>query len=431
MDDFWQACLEHLRKDDGAPPTADAPWSIVLQCRGWDPERGALTLAAPDEAAASAAQAHRAQIERAAQKAGAKLQQLQILVEPSVGGVLDSHRLFRNLRFDNYVCGHANQLAVAAAEHVALTTGSQYNPLFICGGTGVGKTHLMHAVGSRFLENHPKAKVRAANAAWLAAAFDEAERRSESALTRLASDWQSQDLLLIDDIHRLSEIRASTQAIRFIEDMALSAKQLLLASNSAADCIERTCPRLYARILKGMIVSIEAPEFDMRTAILRTHAKEAGIELPEDAAAFIAKRLKTSGRELEGALAQIAAHQQLSGGRSAVTLDEAKAVLQTLRLQAEAPVTLDSIRQTVADYYGLDAAALSGGDRSKKAALARRAAIYLAKTLTQQSFPEIARAFGSRSAAAAASASNQTELAMNESGAVSRDIRILEGMLRD
>lgn len=430
MDDFWQTCLGHLQKDGCAPSAAAVRWADVLTSRSWDSERGVLTLIAPNEESAAAAKMHQAEIQSAALSAGASLQALEVVVDPVERCSPDEHRLFAHLRFDNYICGHANQLAVAAAEHVALTTGSQYNPLYICGATGVGKTHLMHAVGCRFLETHPKAKVKAANSAWLAVALGEAANKGERALERFQANWLSLDLLLIDDIHRLASIKASEQTIRLIETIALSAQQLVLTSNFPIDALKPICPRLHARVLKGMAVGIGAPEFDMRTAILLAHAQDAGIELPEEAAVFIAKRFTASGRELEGALAQIAMHQQLAGKRGVVTLEAAKQVLQDLRLQSESPITIDNIRQTVADYYGLDASALINGARTQKLVLARRAALYLAKQLTQLSYPEIGKQFGGRGPAAVTAAVEQIERARRESSAADRDIRILEQMIR-
>lgn len=430
MDDFWPTCLGHLRKNGSAPSAATVRWADVLESRSRDSERSVLTLISTNEASGAAAKMHQAEILSAAQRAGAAVQAHEVISEPAEAGSLDEHRLFAHLRFDNYICGHANQLAVAAAEHVALTTGSQYNPLYICGATGVGKTHLMHAVGRRFLETHPKAKVRAANSAWLAVSLGEAAKKGESALERFQANWLSLDLLLIDDIHRLSSIKTSERTLRLIETIALSAKQLLLTSNFPADELKAICPRLHARVMKGMVVGIEAPEFDMRTAILLTHAQDAGIDLPEDAAVFIAKRFTASGRELEGALAQIAMHQQLSGKRGVVTLEAAKQVLQDLRMQSESPITIENIRQTVADYYGLDASVLINGARTQKLVRARRAAIYLAKQLTQLSYQEIGKQFGGRGPAAVTAAVEQIERARRESSAADRDIRILEQMIR-
>ena len=222
--------------------------------------------------------------------------------------------LLPGLTFENYVNGNANQLAVAAAEHVATTMGMQYNPLYIYGGVGLGKTHLMQAIGHRYLDLHPKAKVRCISAQDFISEYTTATRDSSSsrqALQKFDERYRSLDLLLIDDVQSFSGAKGSqAQFYRAFEALVPHNKQVVLTADTYTRNLKDIEQRLISRFSQGLSVAIEPPELEMRVAILLNKAKAMGAALPEEVAMFIAKRLKSNVRELEGALQQVVAYQQ-------------------------------------------------------------------------------------------------------------------------
>ena len=340
------------------------------------------------------------------------------------------------LTFENYVNGNANQLAVAAAEHVATTAGTQYNPLYIYGGVGLGKTHLMQAIGHRYLDLHPKAKVRCVSAQDFIIEYTAAVRESAikgpSRLEQFDERYRNLDLLLIDDVQSLSGTKGSqAQFFRAFEALVPHNRQLVITSDTYTRGLKDIEPRLVSRLSQGLCVAIEPPEFEMRTAILLNKAKAMGVDLPEEVAAYIAKRLKSNVRELEGALQQIVAYQQFQPEASRnITVELAKRVLRDQFSIVANLVTIENIQKTVADYYKIKVADMHSKRRPANIALPRQIAMYLARELTQHSLPEIGENFGGRDHATVMHAVKKISQERQNNAELNHELHVLEQMIR-
>lgn len=292
--------------------------------------------------------------------------------------------------FDNFVQGKANQLANAAALQVASNPGAAYNPLFIYGGVGLGKTHLMHAIGNHILQQNPKAKV----------VYLSSERFVQDMVTALRHKkteefknfYRSLDALLIDDIQFFAD-KTGTQEEFFHTFNALleGNKQVVLTSDKFPKEIDGLEERLKSRFGWGLTIAVEPPEFEMRVAILQKKASLRQIHLPNDVAFLIAKRLHANVRELEGALNRVIAFTQLTN--RPLTVEVAKEALKDLFAAQERMITLDNIQKTVADYYKLRVADLTSDKRTRNLARPRQVAMYVSKELTSHSLPEIGDAY--------------------------------------
>ncbi|WP_428100588.1 chromosomal replication initiator protein DnaA [Candidatus Rariloculus sp.] len=295
--------------------------------------------------------------------------------------------------FENFVEGKSNQLARAAAHRVGLNPGHAYNPLFLYGGVGLGKTHLMHAVGNMILKRKPSAKV----------AYIHSERfvsemvrgLQYNAIAKFKLTYRSLDALLIDDIqffagkdHSQEEFFHTYNAL--LEDQ----RQVVLTCDRYPKDVDRLDERLKSRFGSGLTVSIEPPELETSVAILMSKASAAGEELPEEVAFFMAQRIRSNIRELEGALKTVIATAHLTGNE--ITLDFAKDALRDLLALHDKLITIDNIQKTVAEYFKIRVADLLSKRRNRSVARPRQIAMALAKELTRHSLPEIGDAFGGR-----------------------------------
>ena len=306
---------------------------------------------------------------------------------------LERARLNSALTFETFVTGKANQLARAAAMQVAENPGGSYNPLFLYGGVGLGKTHLIHAVGNAILARKPNAKVRYIHAeqyvsdvvrAYQRKAFDEFKRY-----------YHSLDLLLIDDIQFFAgKSRTQEEFFYAFEALVAGRKQIIITSDIYLKELRDIEDRLVSRFASGLTVSIEPPELEMRVAILLKKAEVEGGELSEDVAFFIAKNLRSNVRELEGALRKVLAFAQFHC--RAVTVDLAREALKDLLSASTGQVTVELIQKTVADYYKIKVSDMYSKRRPSNIAAPRQVAMYLAKEMTQKSLPEIGELFGGR-----------------------------------
>ena len=342
--------------------------------------------------------------------------------------------LLPNLTFENLVLGSANQLAFAAASQVAPNPGTQYNPLFIYGGVGLGKTHLMHAIGHRFLETHPNARVRCVSAQQYLSEYTTAMRKlnahDEQALQRFEMRYQDLDLLLIDDIQSFAN-RDGTQTNFFLafERMVPRGKQIVLTSDTYPRNLKDFQERLLSRLTQGLVVSVDPPELDMRIQILMQKAARSGLDMPEDVAVTIAKRLKSNVRELEGAVQQVLAYTNFHDVD--VTIDTVKVALRDIFKVSAVPVTIDNIQQAVAEYYNLKLSDMTSKSRKGPIVYARQVAMYLAKELTQKSLPEIAEFFGKRDHTTVMYACRKIQAARNTDEGLKHEINILEQRLKN
>ncbi|NLS42950.1 chromosomal replication initiator protein DnaA [BEV proteobacterium] len=295
--------------------------------------------------------------------------------------------------FDNFVEGKSNQLARAAARQVADNPGGAYNPLFLYGGTGLGKTHLLHAVGNDIISRKPNAKVVYMHSERFVQ--DMVKALQNNAIEEFKRYYRSVDALLIDDIQFFANKERSQEEFFHTFNALLEGnQQIILTSDRYPKEINGVEDRLKSRFGWGLTVAIEPPELETRVAILMKKADENDIRLPGEVAFFIAKRLRSNVRELEGALNRVIANANFTG--RAITIDFVREALRDLLALQEKLVTIDNIQKTVAEYYKIKVADLLSKRRSRSVARPRQMAMALAKELTNHSLPEIGDAFGGR-----------------------------------
>ncbi|CUB00402.1 chromosomal replication initiator protein DnaA [Thiomonas bhubaneswarensis] len=306
---------------------------------------------------------------------------------------LERSRLNPMLSFETLVTGKANQLARAAAIQVAENPGRSYNPLFIYGGVGLGKTHLMHAVGNALLAQQPGARIRYLQAEQFVSEVVRAYQRK--AFEEFKRYYHSLDLLLIDDVQFFAG-KDKTQEEFFYAFEALITKrsQIILTSDTYPKELREMDQRLVSRFDSGLTVAIEPPELEMRVAILLRKADAELTTLPEEVAFFVAKNVRSNVRELEGALRKILAYARFSGQDVSISL--AKEALKDLLSLQNRQVSVENIQKTVADFYKIKVADMYSKKRPASIARPRQIAMYLAKELTHKSLPEIGELFGGR-----------------------------------
>jgi len=297
------------------------------------------------------------------------------------------------LTFENFVTGKANQLARAAAIQVANNPGISYNPLFLYGGVGLGKTHLIHAIGNQVLADNPNTKIRYIHAeqyvrdvvtAYQRKGFDEFKRY-----------YHSLDLLLIDDIQFFGgKSRTQEEFFYAFEALIAAKKQIIITSDTYPKEITGMDDRLISRFDSGLTVAVEPPELEMRVAILLKKAATEGAALSDDVAFFVAKHLRSNVRELEGALRKILAYSRFHG--KDITIDVVKEALKDLLSVQNRQISVENIQKTVADFFNIKVADMYSKKRPANIARPRQIAMYLAKELTQKSLPEIGELFGGR-----------------------------------
>lgn len=301
-----------------------------------------------------------------------------------------TNNLNRNFTFANFVEGKSNQLARAASIQIADNPGTTYNPLFIYGGVGLGKTHLMHAVGNQILAAKPEAKVAYLHSERFVA--DMVKALQHNSIDSFKKYYRSLDALLIDDIQFFAgKERSQEEFFHTFNALLEGEQQVILTSDRYPKDVEGLEERLKSRFGWGLTVAIEPAELETRVAILNRKAEEAGLELPGDVAFFIAKRVRSNIRELEGALRRVMASARLTG--ATISIDFAKDCLRDLLASQDKLVTLDNIKRTVAEHYKVKVNDLLSKRRSRSIARPRQLAMLLAKELTNHSYPEIGVAF--------------------------------------
>ncbi len=295
--------------------------------------------------------------------------------------------------FDNFVEGKSNQLAKAAARQVADNPGKAYNPLFVYGGVGLGKTHLMHAVANAIKARRPDARVAYVHSERFVG--DMVRALQHNTIADFKHAYRSLDALLIDDIQFFAgKERSQEEFFHTFNTLLEGQQQVILTCDRYPKEVNGLEERLKSRFGWGLTIAIEPPELETCVAILMSKAHGAQVELPEEVAFFIAKRIRSNVRELEGALRRVAANAQFTG--RPITLDFAKEALRDLLALQEKLVTVENIQKTVAEYYKIRVADLLSKRRSRSIARPRQMAMALAKELTNHSLPEIGDAFGGR-----------------------------------
>ncbi len=295
--------------------------------------------------------------------------------------------------FETFVEGKSNQLGRAASMQVAENPGSAYNPLFIYGGVGLGKTHLMHAVGNMMLERDPTARVVYLHSERFVA--DMVKALQHNSINEFKRFYRSVDALLIDDIQFFAgKERSQEEFFHTFNALLEGQQQVILTCDRYPKEVNGLEERLKSRFGWGLTVAIEPPELETRVAILKGKASQAGIELPDEVAFFMAKRIRSNIRELEGALRRVIANAHFTGSR--ITLDFAREALRDLITLQDRLVTIENIQKTVAEYYKIRVHDLLSARRSRSITRPRQIAMALAKELTSHSLPEIGDAFGGR-----------------------------------
>jgi chromosomal replication initiator protein len=307
---------------------------------------------------------------------------------PAIGG-----RVNPDFSFEAFVEGKSNQLARAAATQVAENPGRAYNPLFIYGGVGLGKTHLMHAVGNLVLQKNPAARVAYVHSERFVSDMVRALQHNTMADFKRA--YRSLDALLIDDIQFFAgKERSQEEFFHTFNALLEGQQQVVLTCDRYPKEVAGLEERLKSRFGWGLTVAIEPPELETCVAILMSKAQASGVVLPEEVAFFVAKRIRSNVRELEGALRRVIANSRFTG--RAITVDFAKEALKDLLALQERLVTIDNIQKTVAEYYKIRVAELLSKRRSRSIARPRQVAMALSRELTNHSLPEIGDAYGGR-----------------------------------
>jgi len=441
MQNLWDACLRRLEQE--LPAQQFNTWIRPLAPET-APSDDTLILAAPNRFVLELVRERfAARIERLAAEASGRELGLRLVLargaEPSARPaapaarpaaepvVQERSRLNRGFSFDSFVTGKANQLARAAAIQVAENPGISYNPLFVYGGVGLGKTHLVQAIGNQVADGRPQARIRYIHAeqyvtdvvrAYQQKSFDEFKRY-----------YHSLDLLLIDDIQFFSN-KGRTQEEFFYAFNALveARKQIVITCDTYPKEIAGMEERLISRFGWGLTVAIEPPELEMRVAIVLKKAEAEAVALSEEIAFFIAKHIRSNVRELEGALKKVLAFARFTGRE--LSLELAKEALRDILNLNSRQVSVEGIQKTVAEYFKIKIADMHSKKRSRNVARPRQVAMALAKDLTQMSLPEIGEAFGNRDHTTVLHACRTIASLRSRDSGLNRDYLVLEQVLK-
>ena len=444
MQNLWDACLRRLERE--LPAQQFNTWIRPLAVDENAVAPGSLTLAAPNRFVLELVRERfSGRIEKLFSEEGVGSISLKLVLArgadglvratpaatlpstPKVPHSLERARLNPGFTFDSLVTGKANQLGRAAAIQVSENPGISYNPLFVYGGVGLGKTHLVQAIGNFVAAQRPDAKIRYIHAeqyvtdvvrAYQQKSFDEFKRY-----------YHSLDLLLIDDIQFFSN-KGRTQEEFFYAFNALveAHKQIVITCDTYPKEISGMEERLISRFGWGLTVAIEPPELEMRVAIVLKKAEAEGIVFSEDIAFFIAKHIRSNVRELEGALKKVLAYSRFNVRE--LSLDLAKDALRDILNVANRQITVENIQKTVAEFFKLKISDMHSKKRSRNVARPRQVAMTLAKELTQMSLPEIGEAFGNRDHTTVLHACRTITSLRKQDSIINRDYLVLEQILK-
>lgn len=445
MNDFWQHCLAFFAKELGQQQFVT--WIQPLQCnisglmvtvtapnrfvQRWVRDRfharildiarerlgenASVDLVISEKTAAASPVAGKAQTESPARPAAA------------TPVVRDVSRLNPAFTFDTFVTGKANDLARAAARQVAEKPGSAYNPLFVYGGVGLGKTHLIHAIGNHLRTHAPESKIRYIHAEQYVS--DVVRAYQHKAFDDFKRYYHSLDLLLIDDIQFFSGKNRTQEEFFYAFNALVEAhKQVIITCDTFPREISGMESRLISRFGWGLTVAVEPPELEMRVAILLKKAAADGLDLDENVAFFIAKHIQSNIRELEGALKRVLAYSRFTG--QPIDVDLAREALRDILASQSRQVSIENIQRTVADYYKIKVSEMYSKKRTRNVARPRQVAMALAKELTQMSLPDIGEAFGGRDHTTVLHACRKIAQLRNSSNEMTTDIASLMKVLR-
>ncbi|GGI87007.1 chromosomal replication initiator protein DnaA [Legionella impletisoli] len=440
----WQKCLEYLQEE--YPAQQFNTWLRPLQAEAADDST--LVLLAPNRFVVDWVKKHfysrilelvgqlsADAIKLVSIEIGSKLANPVVLDEKKISDApavkvspkktADHYKnsyLNKKFVFDSFVEGNSNQLAKAAALQVAERPGDAYNPLFIYGGVGLGKTHLMHAIGNSILKNNPEAKVLYLHSERFVA--DMVKALQTNSINEFKRFYRSLNALLIDDIQFFAgKDRSQEEFFHTFNALLEGQQQIILTSDRYPKEIEGVEERLKSRFGWGLTVAVEPPELETRVAILISKAELSNIELPYEVAFFIAKRIRSNVRELEGALRRVIANAHFTG--KPITIEFVNEALRDLLALQDKLVTIENIQKTVAEYYKVKVADLLSKRRSRSIARPRQMAMALAKELTNHSLPEIGDHFGGRDHTTVIHACRKVKELLQEAGDFAEDYKNL------
>jgi chromosomal replication initiator protein len=445
MQNLWDACLRRLEQD--LPAQQFNTWIRPLV-----PEAGAgdtLVLAAPNRFVLDLVRERFAsRIERLAVEAGGREVGLRLVLargaeapgakaapsatqraasEAPSNPNLERGRLNRNFSFESFVTGKANQLGRAAAMQVAENPGISYNPLFIYGGVGLGKTHLLQAIGNHVAECRPDARIRYSHAEQYVT--DVVRAYQQKSFDELKRYYHSLDLLLIDDIQFFSNKDGIQEQFFYAFNALVEAhRQIVITCDTFPKEMSGMQERLISRFGWGLTVAIEPPELEMRAAIVLKKAEAEAVEISSDIAFFIAQHIRSNVRELEGALKKVLAYSRFNARE--LSLDLAKEALRDILNIANRQVSVEGIQKTVAEYFKIKMADMHSKKRTRNVARPRQVAMALAKELTQMSLPEIGEAFGNRDHTTVLHACRTISTLRQSDTGLNRDYVVLEQVLK-
>ena len=341
-------------------------------------------------------------------------------------GTYRSSGLSDSQNFRNFVEGKSNQLARAASIQVSNHPGSEYNPLYIYGGVGLGKTHLMHAIGNQIRQNKPNANILYVNCERFVS--DMVKALQHSRMNDFKNSYRSLDALLIDDIQFLADkSRSQEEFFHTFNSLYEAQAQMVITCDRFPKEIDGLEDRIRSRLGWGLAVDIKPADLETRVAILNSKAEQSNADVPDDVAFFIAERFKSNIRELEGALKRVVAHARFTG--QPITQDFARQALKELLAVQDKPITIDNIQKLVAEYFKIRVADLLSSRRNRSITRPRQIAMSLAKSLTRHSLPEIGNAFGGRDHTTVLHACRKVEELRSEDRRIDEDVEILSRML--
>lgn len=453
MSGFWESCL--LRFEQELPPQQFNTWIKPLRLEGEESPEEGLRLVAPNSfilkwvkerylnriedygraffsvpvtIALSVGEKKPVPAPAARTDNGARVvaSEAPAVKKPSQPSGYEKSRLIQAFSFDNLVVGKANDLARAAAVQVANNPGGAYNPLFIYGGAGLGKTHLIHAIGNFILQQQPEKVVRYVHAEDYYS--DVVRAYQQKSFDSFKRQYRSLDVLLLDDVQFFNGKNRSQEEFFFLFNALIEArKQIIITCDTYPKDINGLDDRLVTRFDWGLTVQIEPPELEMRVAILKKKAEAEGILLNDEVAFFIAKHLRSNVRELEGALKKVLAYSSFHGRD--IALDLTKEALKDV-IGSTRNVGIENIQKTVADYYKIKVADLFSKKRTRAIARPRQVAMWLCREVTTHSFPEIGDAFGGRDHTTVIHAVKTIDSLRSKDNELNHDLHVLMQVLK-
>jgi chromosomal replication initiator protein len=441
MNSFWRLCLVSFEKE--LPPQQFRTWIKPLKCQA---DGDTVTLIAPNRFVQQWIRDRFAQrIEELAREHFKRTIELKLLLAEREAPIprfpvprpaeptnarpsgREVSRLNPAFSFETFVTGKANELARAAATQVAERPGAAYNPLFIYGGVGLGKTHLIQAIGNRLRAQSPDTKIRYIHAEQYVS--DVVRAYQHKAFDDFKRYYHSLDLLLIDDIQFFSGKNRTQEEFFYAFNALIEAhRQVVITCDTYPKEMSGIESRLISRFGWGLTVAVEPPELEMRVAILLKKAEAEGVQLDEGVAFFLAKHIQSNVRELEGGLKRILAYARFTGG--GLSVDLAREALRDLLAIQNRQVSVENIQKTVADYYKIKVSEMYSKRRSRNVARPRQIAMALAKELTQMSLPDIGEAFGGRDHTTVLHACRKVALLKSTNTDITRDFNSLLQVLR-